>query len=144
MILLDTNIVSEPYRPRPDPNVRAWIDAQPASTLFICTPVLAELRFGYERLDQGARKNRVRAYVEHVENNLYRDRILSFDSAAAARYAQIAAIRERVGRRMEQMDALIAAIALAHGASVATRDVDDFANLGLEVLNPFESSTSAR
>jgi predicted nucleic acid-binding protein len=144
MIIVDTNIVSEPYRPRPDPNVRAWIDAQGTSTLFTCTPVLAELRFGYERLDRSARKDRLGAYIERVENDLYRGRILSFDLAAAAHYAKIATRRERLGKRIEQMDALIAAIALAHGASVATRDVDDFSNIGLEVINPFDPSVAMR
>ena len=140
MIILDTNVVSEPFRPQPDPRVRNWIDAQPSSSLCICAPVLAELHFGLERLPAGARKDRLRANIERIENDLYRGRILPLDAAAAAEYGRIAVKRERMGRPIRQMDALIAAIALAHSAVLATRDVADFANLGLEVIDPFESS----
>ena len=140
MIILDTNVVSEPFRPQPDLRVRKWIDAQPANVLFLCAPVLGELHFGLERMAAGARKDRLRANVERIENDLYRGRILPLDAAAAAEYGRLAIKRERMGRPIKQMDALIAAIALTHGAVLATRDVDDFANLGLDVINPFESS----
>jgi predicted nucleic acid-binding protein len=143
VIILDTNVVSEPFRPHPDLRVRNWIDAQPANTLFICAPVLAELHFGLERLAAGARKDRLRTNIERIENDLYRGRILPLDAAAAAEYGRLVVKRERMGRPIKQMDALIAAIALTHGAVLATRDVDDFANLGLDVINPFESSASA-
>ena len=137
MIVLDTNIVSDPIKPQPDPNARRWIDAQPSNSLFICSPVLAEMRFGVERLAQSGRRDRLLAYVERVENDLYRGRVLPLDAAAAVVYGRIAAARERMGRRIEQMDALIAAIALTHGATLATRDIDDFAGIGLDVINPF-------
>ena len=140
MIILDTNVVSEPFRPQPDLRVRNWVDAQPANVLFLCAPVLAEIHFGLERMAAGARKDRLRANVERIENDLYRGRILPLDAAAAAEYGRLAIKRERMGRPIKQMDALIAAIALTHGAVLATRDVDDFANLGLDVINPFESS----
>jgi predicted nucleic acid-binding protein len=140
VIILDTNVVSEPFRPQPDLRVRNWVDAQPANVLFLCAPVLAEIHFGLERMATGARKDRLRANVERIENDLYRGRILPLDAAAAAEYGRLAIKRERMGRPIKQMDALIAAIALTHGAVLATRDVDDFANLGLDVINPFESS----
>jgi toxin FitB len=140
MILLDTNIVSDPSRPSPNLAVRAWLDTQPSASLFLCTPVLAELRFGVERLPPGARKNRLRAATDQIENDLYWGRILAFDGAAAAEYGRLAAMRERAGRRLGQMDALIAAIALTHRAALATRDTTDFADLGLELINPFEAS----
>lgn len=140
MILLDTNIVSEPIKPRPDTKVRNWIDAQRAATLFICAPVLAELHFGVHRLPSGARRDRLRAYIEYVENDLYRGRVLSFDAAAAAAYGHLVAIRMSVGMPIQQMDAIIAAIARVHGATLVTRDTEDFVGLDIEVLNPFEFS----
>lgn len=138
MILVDTNIVSEAMKLRPDLAVIAWMNAEAPDSLYICTPVLAELRYGIERLARGRRKELLAAGLDRVENDLYRGRILSFDQAAAANYGRLTVNREQQGRRMEQMDALIAAIALTHGAIVATRDVSDFADLGLEVINPFD------
>ena len=140
MILLDTNVVSEHLRPRPVSVVLDWIDAQPAATLYICTPVLAELRFGAERLQAGRKQTRLRAAIDRIESDFFGGRILTFDAAAAAEYGRLTAKRERMGRRMELMDALIAAIALAQGANLATRDVADFADLGIEVVNPFALS----
>ncbi len=138
MILVDTNIVSEAMKLQPDRAVTAWVNAQAWDSLYLCTPVLAELRYGIERLARGRRKNLLAAGLDRVENELYHGRILSFDQAAAVNYGRLTVNREQQGRRMEQMDALIAAIALTHGAIVATRDVRDFADLGLEVINPFD------
>jgi predicted nucleic acid-binding protein len=139
VIILDTNIVSEPLRPRPDLRVRNWIDAQTAGELFLCTPVLAELHFGVERLAAGVRKDRLRASIDRFENDLYRGRILALDTAAAAAYGRLVAMRERMGRPIQQMDGLIAAIALTHRAFLATRNVSNFASLGLDLINPFET-----
>ena len=138
MILLDTNVVSEIYRPQPATTVIDWIDSQPSTSLYLCTPVIAELRFGMERLPVGARKERIRAAIDRLENDLYRDRIFAFDLAAAAEYGRLVAKRRKSGNPINAMDALIAAIGMTHGASVATRNVKDFADLGLELINPFE------
>ena len=139
MILLDTNVISDPARPAPNLAVRAWLDAQPSASLFLCAPVLGELRFGVERLPDGARKRRLQSAADQIEYDLYRGRILSFDANAASQYGRVAAARERVGRPMGQMDALIASIALAHRAALATRDVEGFSDLGLELINPFQA-----
>jgi toxin FitB len=140
MILLDTNVVSEHLRPRPKPTVLAWIDAQPATSLYICTPVLAELRFGAERLEPGRRQTNLQAAIERLEDNIFGGRVLPFDAAAAAEYGRLVAGRERTGRRIELMDALIAAIALTQRADIATRDVGDFVDLGIKLINPFDLS----
>jgi hypothetical protein len=140
LILLDTNVVSELWRPQPSPIVRAWLDTQENSSLFICTPVLAELHFGAERLPNGRRKEILTALIAQVEVSGFRDRILSFDLAAASAFGRIGAQRERTGRRMEPLDAMIAAIALANGLALATRDTDDFAEIGINVINPFEGA----
>jgi predicted nucleic acid-binding protein len=138
MIILDTNVVSEPWKPRPDKRVLAWLEAQPFNSLYLCTPVLAELRFGAERLNPGSRRDRLRALINRVEQEGYRGRILSFESPAALEFGRLAAQRERIGKRMEPLDAMIAAIAAMHRAQLATRDVTDFADLGLDLIDPFE------
>jgi predicted nucleic acid-binding protein len=138
MIIVDTNVISESMRPQPHQNVIAWFNAQPWDSLYLCTPVLAELRYGAERLQRSRRKDFLRTAIDRIESELFEGRILSFDQAAAANYAHVAAGRERQGRRIQQMDALIAAIALTHHARIATRDITGFADLGLELVNPFE------
>src|SRR6516162_2953998 len=107
MILVDTNIVSEAMKLRPDPNVTDWMNAQAWDALYLCTPVLAELHYGIERVARGRRKGLLTAGLERVESDLYRGRILSFDQTAAANYGRLTVKREQLGRRMEQMDALI-------------------------------------
>jgi len=140
MILLDTNVVSELYRPTPRATVVTWFDAQTNGLLYLCAPVLAELRFGMERLETGRRKDALRKAIERLENELYRDRILPFDVTCAATYGQLLAGRQRSGRTMHQMDAFIAAIAAANGAALATRNVGHFEGLGLILINPFDVS----
>jgi toxin FitB len=139
MILIDTNVVSEAMRQQPDQAVIAWLDGQSWDSLFLCTPVLAELHYGIGRLASGRRKEFLTDALDRIESELYHGRILSFDQFAAASYGRLTVKRERQGRRMEQMDALIAAIALTHGATVATRDTPDFADLGIELIKPFDS-----
>ena len=140
MIILDTNIISEVWRPVPDESVLRWIASQSNISLFLCTPVLAELRYGVERLPAGARKSRIEVAIDRLETEIYRDRILPFDTPAAAEFGRLAVRREKLGRRMQPMDTTIASIVAAHGASLATRDIHDFADLGFDVINPFGTS----
>jgi len=144
MILLDTNIVSEMMKPTPRPSVVTWLDAQDEASLFICAPVLAELRYGAELLPAGKRRNELGKVIDQIESDLFRDRILPFEQGAASHYARIAAARRHLGRPLNQMDGLIAAIALSHGAVLCTRDEDGFADLGLEVVNPFIDLATGR
>ncbi len=139
MILLDTNVVSEPHRAKPDRAVQIWLNGQPAQDLFLCTPVLAELRYGLERLPTGARRNRLESWLQDLEQQHFADRILPFDQHAAHEFGRIMSRRERIGHPIKAMDALIAAIAVCHTAPIATRDVSDFADLGLELINPFQA-----
>jgi predicted nucleic acid-binding protein len=142
MIVLDTNVVSESWKPEPNPAVALWLNAQPTYSLYLCTPVLAELRFGIERLPNSRRRTFLESWVARLEAEAFRDRILPLDLAAAAEFGRLAARREKLGRRMEPMDALIAGIAASQGATLATRDTSDFDDLGLELINPFEVSAS--
>jgi predicted nucleic acid-binding protein len=139
MILLDTNVVSEPHRPTPDRAVQDWLNRQPAQDLFLCTPVLAELRYGFERLPSGARRNRLESWLQELEQQHFVDRILPFDQLAAHEFGRIMSRREKIGRPIKPLDALIAAIAVCHTAPIATRDTMNFADLGLELINPFEA-----
>ena len=142
MIILDTNIVSEVWRPAPDSAVADWVRSRPAGSIYLCTPVLAELRYGVERLAPGRRKDALKATIDHYETEVYRDRILPLDTAAATEFGRLMVTRERAGRRMSTMDGLIAAIAVVHGAALATRDIRDFVDLGLRVINPFDARPS--
>ena len=139
MIILDTNVVSETWRPMPNPIVVEWLDSQREDSLYLCTPVLAELRYGIERLAASHRKDRLKRAIDRLEEE-YRDRILPLDTTAAAEFGRLAVNRERIGRSMEPMDCLIAAIAVSHRAALATRDIQDFAGLGLNVMNPFDAT----
>jgi predicted nucleic acid-binding protein len=140
MILLDTNVISEIYRPLPNATAMAWLNSQLREMLFLCTPALAELRFGIERLATGKRRDRLSDTVDQLQNGLYRDRILVFDIAAASEYGRIAAKRQRAGRPIGQLDAMIASIAVVRGSTLATRNVNDFSDLGLDLINPFETT----
>jgi predicted nucleic acid-binding protein len=137
MILLDTNVVSEATRVQPDPRVREWLDEQSAQDLYLCTPVLAELRYGIERLPSGRKRSLLEETLSELEEQGFRDRILPLDRDAAHEFGRLVAKRERLGRPIKTMDALIAGIALVHRATIATRDVSDFEGLDLSLVNPF-------
>jgi predicted nucleic acid-binding protein len=137
MMLLDTNVVSEMWRPRPDPRVNTWLNAQVSARLYICTPVLAEIRVGIERLPQGPRKTFLSGMSDRLIADGYRGRVLELDLAAAMEYGRITAHRERLGRRLELMDALIASIALVNRMTLVTRNISDFSDIGLDLIDPF-------
>ena len=141
MIVLDTNVLSEPYRPQPNALVQKWLNAQPLSELYLCTPVLAELRYGIERLSSGKRRDGLDEWLTHLEKEFFADRILAVDQRAAHEFGRIVARRDRMGRPIKPMDALIAAISVCHSAAIATRDIEDFEGLGLDLLNPFTTAT---
>jgi toxin FitB len=142
VILLDTNVVSEPWRPQPDRRVIEWLNAQDRASLYLCTPVLAELYFDAERLPSSRRRFRLESHIHRLETVGFKDRIMAFDVAAASAFGRVAVQRQTVGRRIEPFDAMIAAIALVHGFQVATRDINDFAELGLILINPFDASVT--
>jgi len=137
MILLDTNVISEPLRAMPDANVLAWIDAQIVETLYLCTISLAELRFGIAALPEGKRRNALHANVEQRVLPLFSGRILPFDESASLAYAALRARARNAGQAIAPIDGYIAAIAAAHGFAVATRDASPFDAAGLNVINPW-------
>jgi predicted nucleic acid-binding protein len=137
MIVLDTNVLSEPLRPKPSTKVLDWMRSQPTTVLFTTTITHAELLYGIALLPQGRRRRSLESVVAHIFAVHLAGRVLPFDSAAAQDYAHIAAARRRSGRPISEPDARIAAIARSRGAELATRNVADFADCELEVINPW-------
>lgn len=140
MIVLDTNVLSELARVEPDRSVLAWLDALDAGRVTTTAVTAAELRYGVERLPDGRRKTLLRAAVEGLLRDDLRRRVEPFDAAASVRYALLVARRERQGRPISGADAQIAAICQARAATLATRNVTDFADTGVEVVDPWASA----
>ena len=138
MIVLDTNVVSELTRPRPEQKVLHWVASQNSKELFISVVTEAELRYGVELLYPGSRKRNLEAAVLHMVNSYFAGRILSMERNAAPVYAEIRASRRIMGRPIKELDCMIAAIARVNGAPVATRDIYGFENCGIDVINPWE------
>ena len=137
MIVLDTNVVSELMRPRPDGAVVAWVDEQRSADLWLSAVTLGELLYGIGRLPDGRRKADLASQLEAMVADDLDHRIAAFDATAAAHYADLVVVRERAGRPISMADAQIAAICRSHGASLATRNVDDFGNIDLKIINPW-------
>jgi hypothetical protein len=136
VIVLDTNVVSEPLKAKPAEKVVQWLDNQSAETVYITAITRAELRFRVLRLPDGKRKNALAAQVERVLE-LFSDRTLEFNSAAADKLAHIAAGCEKSGKRALSPDAYIAACAAVRGFAVATRNATHFQHLGVRVIDPW-------
>ena len=140
MIVLDTNVVSELMRPSPNPAVESWIANRPAGTLFFSAVGEAELRFGVAIMPVGRRRDALASEVEAMLREDFADRVLPFDSGAARAYAEIAASRRAAGRPVAEVDCQIAAIANSRGMALATRNVRDFENTGINILDPWAAA----
>jgi len=138
VILLDTSVISELMRPQPEPKVLAWADGLDPDAVAITAMNEAEILHGLARLPDGRRKQALQHSWDALMAELFTGRILPFTTEAAHWYAEVLGRRERSGRAMATADAVIAATALAHGASLATRDGADFAGIGLELINPWD------
>lgn len=140
MILLDTNVISELMRPQPSQVVLDWFAAQSGDDLFLSAVTEAELRLGALLLPDGARRDQIAAAIEAMMVTEFDGRILSFDSPAAQTYSDIVVLRRVAGRPISAFDAQIAAIALANGFSLATRNTRDFEGTGVMIINPWNSA----
>ena len=138
MILLDTNVLSELMKPEASGAVVGWIAGQARSELFTSVITLGEIIYGLEIMPVGKRRAMRFQLADEMFGIDFADRILSFDAAAARAFAVIAATRRRAGRPIAMPDAQIAAIARANRMAVATRNVDDFAACGVDLINPWE------
>lgn len=137
MIILDTNVVSELMKAEPTASVRQWVALQPASRLFVTAVTEAEILYGIKLLPKGRRRNSIAIAAKAMFDEDFNDRVLAFGSDAATVYADIAVTRRKKGRPISQFDAQIAAIARSTGAALATRNVDDFADCDIELINPW-------
>ena len=137
MIILDTNVLSELMRPRPDPAVVGWMASQPASSLYTTSITQAEILHGIMILTAGRRRSALETATAAMFAEDFDGRILGFGTDSAAPYARIAADRRRARRPISHFDAQIAAIAHTVGAAIATRNLSDFQDLGLRLVDPW-------
>jgi len=139
MIVIDTNVVSELMKPKPARAVLEWSRREPEDSLFTTAITMAEVLFGIRRLPSGRRRSELEEAAVTTFDLDFGERILPFDEEAAEAYATIVAARQRIGRPITLLDAQIAAIAVARRALLATRNVKDFENCGVALVNPWES-----
>lgn len=139
MIILDSNVVSEVMRPQPEARVITWLDRQPRTSLWITTITIFEVRFGLLSMPAGRRRD---LYIQGFENFLTRndERVLSFDAEAAEQASALMASRKTKGLPRESRDTMIAGIVLSHHATLATRNVRDFEDMGAKVINPWAAT----
>jgi predicted nucleic acid-binding protein len=141
MILLDTNLVSEPWRFKPDPPVVAWFDAQAVETLYLLVVTVAELRFGIAAMPAVRRRVVLHGRVEGALLPLFAGRILPFDLDASRTYAALMSKTKIAGLAIAVADGYVAAIAAAWGFGVASRDVGPLVAAGVAFINPWAAVT---
>ena len=133
--LVDTNVFSEAAKPQPDPKVMAWLEAEQAA-LYVSAITIGELRRGIERLADGRRKAKLRAWLESVCDHM-KGRVLSFNTGTAHVWGQLKGKWDRAGLTVPSLDSQIAATAHRHGLTLVTRNTRDFRGTGIKVLDPF-------
>jgi predicted nucleic acid-binding protein len=138
--LLDTNIPSEIIRTRPDPRVNAWVLAQDTAALYLSTVTIGELRKGLTILPVSKRRSELQVWLENDLIPLFAGRILPVTQEIANRWGELSGQRQIAGRPLGMADGIIAATALEHGLTLATRNVRDYEDLGVTILNPWEAA----
>ncbi len=141
MILLDTNLISEPWKPKPDPRVVAWIDAQAVETLYLSAVTVSELRFGIAAMPAGSRRKVLHERLEGDLLPVFAGRVLPFDLDASRAYAELMSKAKLAGLAINMADAYIAAIAASRGFIVASRDVAPFRAAGVPIIDPWAAAT---
>jgi predicted nucleic acid-binding protein len=141
MIVLDTNVISEPWKIRPDPNVLSWIDRQLIETLYLTTITLAEMRYGLQAMPTGKRRDVLLDRLEGEIIPAFSGRILPFDLEASRAYGDLMARARAAGLAIGKADGYIAATAAARNLMIATRDTSPFEAAGLRVINPWAAAT---
>lgn len=140
MIVVDTNVISEIMRPAPASAVMQWLSQQAVANLAISSVSVAEIRYGLARLPEGARRTELEQNFRVFLARGFRDRVLSFTQATADVYGELVALRERAGKPIDALDAMIAATAKLFDAQVATRDIAGFSECGLVIINPWNQA----
>jgi predicted nucleic acid-binding protein len=136
--LLDTNVVSEAVRTNPDPHVIDWLRSAEESLLHLSVLTLGEIRKGVAGLPQSRKRTRLEVWLEVELQARFAGRILAVDGAVADRWGLLAAEAKRKGKALSAVDGLLAATALEHNLTLVSRNVRDFANARVEVLNPWD------
>jgi predicted nucleic acid-binding protein len=139
-VILDTNVVSEPRRPTPHSNVRAWFAAQDPEQLYLTATVIGELAVGIERMPPGRRRADFRRWLDALIVEDFAGRILPFDIEAALIYGRVVAEALARGRPPTVGDAQIAAVARRNGMAVASRDVSGFDALDVALIDPWRGA----
>ena len=140
MVILDTNVFSELLRPAPEPRVEAWLAVQDGAAVYLTAISEAELRYGVAIMADGRRRVALSDAVDRILREDFAGRILPFDSGGAEAYAAIGAARRALGRPIAHANCQIAAIALARGFTVATRNTTDFEGCGMALTNPWQAT----
>jgi predicted nucleic acid-binding protein len=138
VIILDTNVISELARIDPEPDVVTWLDSQPAAEIAITAITAAELLYGVARLPEGRRRAALAGIINALINEDFRGRVQPFDGQAADRYATVVVGREKLGRPISMADAQIAAVCSVYSATLATRNIGDFTDTGISLINPWD------
>jgi predicted nucleic acid-binding protein len=135
--LLDTNVISEVRRPKPDQRVVSFISFRPFDQLYVSTVTLAEIRFGIELLQDPSHRSLLNAWVTNIVRPMFYDRILPITEDVVLRWRLLVESGRKIGRTFSQPDLFIAATALEYGLILATRNTKDFEDLGLNMINPW-------
>ena len=136
--LLDTNVISETVRAKPEPRVLEWLEKQSPAELFLSAMTIGELMRGAHKVKDKARRNKFTNWIENDLSRQFEDRILPFGDSAARIWGQLMGAGDRTGKTPSAFDAQIAAIAIDRGLVLVTRNVSDFGRFELEILNPWE------
>ena len=136
--LLDTNCISEAVRANPEPRVLAWIEAADESLLYLSVLTLGEIRKGLAALPQGKRRTKLEAWLEVELRARFSGRILSIDAEIVDRWGLLAAGARGQGKALSVIDGLLAATALHHNLTIVSRNISDFSNLRVAVVNPWK------
>lgn len=138
--LLDTNVVSETFRAKPEPVVIGWLERQTPAELFLASQTIGELVRGARKVKERARRDRFEKWIEEDLSQQFDNRILAFDDAAARTWGRLMGDGDRIGRTPSAADAQIAAVAVGRGLILVTRNVKDFEHFDLRVLNPWNEN----
>jgi predicted nucleic acid-binding protein len=136
--LLDTNVLSEGRRKRPDPGVVAWLERTPEKRLFLSVLVLGEIRKGIAKLNDTTKQGALFSWLEGELTPRFAERLLGVDVDTALIWGRLSGERERRGEPLPVVDTLLAATALRHNLTLVTRNARDFGRYPVEVLNPWQ------
>ena len=138
-LLLDTNVLSEVTKPRPDEAVLEWLDGLDEDRAFISVVSIAEIRRGVALMDSGRKRDALEEWLAHDLPQRFDSSVIPVEGSVALAWGDLMALAKRSGRGLASMDGLIAATAIAHHLTLATRNTKDFEGFGIEIIDPWDS-----